>query len=231
MDIQPMETMSHFPQLNSDFNISIYQRHPSTSFDHHKPTKRLQSFQRLHRRVHISSGDTSGMKALLKGSFNWSESWAVPGDRTVFLCWIITAPSENSLFPVLEWLCLVCGGAGCRPNNRPLWLLFAPLNSRCSHTICVWESCYLSRTGKHKLHCWFWPLSLLAHHLISRHTHSMTCGERMCLFFGHNTTVQTRRWSHRFSSRDDVSSRRFGPSSKIERIKDCLSSLKNGANV
>lgn len=128
---------------------------------------------------------------------------------------------------------------GRRPNNRPHWLAstFLPPWTVAAVTVCVWESCFLSRTDKHTLHCWFWPhLCWLKSHLISQHTHSMSCGNwRRCVFslFFATTQLCKHRRSHRLSSRGDVSSRRrLRTCIRIKHVpapikeRDCLSSAK-----
>lgn len=134
------------------------------------------------------------------------------GDRTVFQCWTITALSENSSFPVLEWLCIFCGGAGCRPNNRPHWLTltFLPPWTIAAVTLVVPGKVAFSAALVNTRCTWFWPVFAGSSSRLATHTqHDLWRLEQMCLLFifCHTATVQTHRWSHHFSRRDDVSSR------------------------
>lgn len=68
------------------------------------------------------------------GYVPWGHHWHEFLKRKLVLeivsqCWIITAPSENSLFPLLEWLWLFCGGLDADPTIGPIDLLqhFCPL--------------------------------------------------------------------------------------------------------
>lgn len=241
-----MEAMNHFPELHSDFNIYIFQPHPSTYFDHHKPTRRLPSFHHLHRGVYVSCGHTVTWKQFWKEVDNWSESWATLGDRTVFQCWTITALSENSSFPVLEWLCIFCGGAGCRPNNRPHWLAltFLPPRTVAAVTLVVPGKVAFSAALVNTRCTVDFDPSLLAHHLISQHTqHDLWRLEQMCLLFifCHTAIVQTHTVDDRIVSQAGTTCQvgagsglhtpKIRPSSKTDKECDCLSLLKNGANV
>lgn len=120
---------------------------------------------------------------MLVNGLEWS-------DETVFQSQGKSAPSDESLFPLLEWLGFLWmqtqQSAPLTPSD-----ISGPWNSRCSHTVHVCTFCFLSRTGKHTSSCWVGPLSLLAHHRISQHTACLVdIGADVSSFFGGVATTQ-----------------------------------------
>lgn len=123
---------------------------------------------------------------MLVNGLEWS-------DETVFQSQGKSASSGESLFPLLEWFGFLWMQT---QQSAPLTSsdISGPWNSRSSHTVHVCTFCFLSRTGKHTSSCWFRPLSLLAHHHISKHTACLVdIGADVSRLWGRNdTTVQTQ---------------------------------------
>lgn len=136
----------------------------------------------------ISPEDTSDMEHFWRKLIIEEKAGQRLGYRIVFQFWIITAPSENSLFPVLEWLFL----CGYRPNNRPHWLALAFLPPWTVAAVTLSGSVAFS-AALVNTHCTvdFKALSSLAYYLISQHTPSMTCDDySRCVFYLFIATTQ-----------------------------------------
>lgn len=139
--------------------------------------------------------DTSSMEALRATAEEVGECWSTPGwsDEAVLQSQGKSAPSDESLFPLLEWFGFLWTQT---QQSAPLTSsdISGARNSRCSHAVHVCTFCFLSRAGKHTSSCWFGPLSLLARRRISQHTACLVdIGADVSRFWGRNhTTVQTR---------------------------------------